>query len=69
MANEVAGWAAGKGKTRPVRRRNGEAKVQPLGGLVPRTVGQEIVLPTEGTSWRRCRTTRDPEGVGGQEVR
>jgi sortase (surface protein transpeptidase) len=48
MKNEVAGWATGKGKTAQCSGPNGEAPVKPLGGLYAQTVGQEIVLPSEG---------------------
>lgn len=48
MRDEVAGWATGKGKTALCSGVDGEAKVRPLGGLYAQTVGQEIVLPTDG---------------------
>jgi sortase A len=48
MANEAASWATGRGKTTQCAGPNGEGKVQPLTGLYTKTVGQEIVLPTEG---------------------
>jgi sortase (surface protein transpeptidase) len=47
-ADEVAGWATGKGATAQCSGPNGEGKVAPLGGVYAQTVGQEIVLPTEG---------------------
>ena len=48
MSGEAASWATGKGKTTQCTGPNGEGKVQPLTGLYAKTVGQEIVLPTEG---------------------
>jgi sortase A len=48
MPNEIAGWATGKGASPQCSGPNGEAKVQPLGGPYAQTVGQEIVLPSEG---------------------
>lgn len=48
MSGEVSGWAGGQGKTAQCAGPNGEAPVQPLGGLYAQTVGREIVLPTEG---------------------
>jgi sortase A len=47
-AGEAAGWATGKGKTAQCSGPNGEGKVTPLGGVYAQTVGQEIVLPSEG---------------------
>jgi sortase A len=47
-ADEVTGWATGKGATAQCSGPNGEGKVQPLGGVYAQTVGQEIVQPTEG---------------------
>jgi sortase (surface protein transpeptidase) len=48
LATEAATWATGKGKTAQCSGTDGEAKVQPLGGLYKQTVGREIVLPSEG---------------------
>ncbi|HEX4701309.1 MAG TPA: class E sortase [Pseudonocardiaceae bacterium] len=48
MSGEVAGWAGGKGLTNHCAGPNGDGKVQPLTGLYTKTVGQEIVLPSEG---------------------
>jgi sortase (surface protein transpeptidase) len=48
MANEAASWTTGRGKTQQCAGPNGEGKVLPLTGLYTKTVGQEIVLPTEG---------------------
>jgi sortase (surface protein transpeptidase) len=48
MANEVADWATTKGKTSQCAGPDGEGRVTPLTGLYAKTVGQEIVLPTEG---------------------
>jgi sortase (surface protein transpeptidase) len=48
MAGEVADWSSTKGATAQCSGPNGEGKVAPLTGLYARTVGQEIVLPTEG---------------------
>jgi sortase A len=48
MRGEVSGWAAGRGTTAQCSGPNGEAPVRPLGGLYAQTVGQEIVLPTQG---------------------
>ncbi len=48
MSGEVAGWADGKGRTNHCAGPNGDGKVEPLTGLYSRTVGQEIVLPSEG---------------------
>jgi sortase (surface protein transpeptidase) len=47
-ADEVAGWASGKGRTSQCSGTDGEGKVQPLGGVYKQTVGQEIVSPDEG---------------------
>jgi sortase (surface protein transpeptidase) len=48
MPGEAATWTTGKGKTAHCDGANGEAKVQPLGGMYAQTVGREIVLPSEG---------------------
>lgn len=48
MSNEVGAWATGRGTSQQCSGPNGEAKVAPLGGIYAQTVGQEIVLPTEG---------------------
>ncbi|KAA2263740.1 class E sortase [Solihabitans fulvus] len=42
--DEIAGWAEGKGKAAKCATN----KVQPLGAPYDKTVGQEIVLPTQG---------------------
>jgi sortase (surface protein transpeptidase) len=47
-ASEAATWATGRGKTTQCAGPNGEGKVQPLSGPYVKTVGQEIVLPTDG---------------------
>ncbi len=48
LPGEVPTWATDKGKTKQCSGTDGEAKVQPLGGLYQQTVGREIVLPSEG---------------------
>jgi sortase A len=48
MVSEAATWATGKGKTTQCAGPNGEGKVAPLTGIYAKTVGQEIVLPSEG---------------------
>ena len=47
MADEVATWDTGKGRTAQCGGPNGEGKVAPLTGLYTQSVGQEIVLPTQ----------------------
>jgi len=47
MAGEVASWATTKGRTTQCAGPDGEGRVNPLTGLYAKTVGQEIVLPTE----------------------
>jgi len=47
MANEVGSWSTTKAPTSQCSGPDGEGKVAPLTGLYAKTVGQEIVLPTE----------------------
>jgi sortase (surface protein transpeptidase) len=47
MTGEVATWGTGKGKAAQCSGPNGEGKVAPLTGAYAKTVGQEIVLPTQ----------------------
>lgn len=48
FANEVSNWSTGKGAQALCQGPNGGGKVVPLGGPYAQTVGQEIVLPSEG---------------------
>lgn len=45
--DEIPTWATGKGTDPHCSGANGEAKVNPLGGLYTKTFGQEIVLPSQ----------------------
>lgn len=46
-ASEATGWATGWGRAPQCAGADGESPVQPLTGPYARTVGQEIVLPTQ----------------------
>jgi sortase (surface protein transpeptidase) len=48
MANEIPNWSTGKGAQPLCAGTDGDGKVLPLGGIYAQTVGQEIVLPSEG---------------------
>jgi sortase (surface protein transpeptidase) len=48
FANEVANWSTSKGTRALCQGPNGSGKVVPLGAPYTQTVGQEIVLPSQG---------------------
>lgn len=68
MKSEVAGWATTKAAMSQCSGPDGEGKVAPLTGLYAKTVGQEIVLPSEGDVVAPVPHYPDAKLSTGQEV-
>lgn len=68
MTNEVVDWATTKATTSQCSGPDGEGKVAPLTGLYAKTVGQEIVLPSEGDVVAPVPHYPDAKLSAGQEV-
>lgn len=68
MAAETTGWATGRGTAPQCAGADGETPVRPLTGPYARTVGQEIVLPTQVSAIAPVPDNPQPALPAGQEA-